>query len=159
MFNKWSQYCNSGTVNFDIASSSNLLLIQTQINENLNNSFTPSNAAIMTFDFMNGGTFWASYQIILSTDLNSSYLIVNYKMCNYDTTGWSFYSSPGVYFIENGQQKSIPISDPCRSSNVGLAGVWIFQIEKRTYTTTTVDPTTVSTTISTTVSTTTTTSI
>ena len=154
LFNLFTQYCMRGIILIDFASSNDLVLIKNQINEYLNNSFTPTNAMIITFDSMDPIQFKLSYQIILSSDSVSSFLIVLYKYCEYDTRNGFGLVTPGVYYIENGQQRVIQMSNPCISSNVGVAGMWIFQVGNKTFTTTTADSTTISTTETSTYSTT-----
>ena len=111
------------------ALSNDLILIKNQINQYLSNSFVPTNAFIITFQGLTTNSHpndFVKFQVILSTDMltGSSFVTINYCSCPFA----NFLTQGGFYFINNGTQNIIPLVNPCTSSNVGLNGLWIFEM-------------------------------
>ena len=127
LFNIWFNYCYYGYIYYQIATSSDLILIQDQLNQYGFNNFTPQNAFIVTFDGMeNDNGEYANFQVILSTDSYSSFVTICYDSCSSTP---SYLTTPGLYYMDlNGQQNIYQMIDPCTSSNVGLNSLWIFNV-------------------------------
>ena len=90
-------------------------------------SFVPTNAFIVTWDAVppyssSPANTFASFQLIISTDGSNSFLTINY--------GSLGQSADNGYKFQYGSYKSTTISssNPEYSSNVGVSGKWIFEM-------------------------------
>jgi hypothetical protein len=96
----------------------------------LNSNFVPTN--LFRIMYLNVPAYQqssliATFQIVLASDASKSYVLLKYSSC---LSGASLRATPGLYYVSlsSGQQMSNQISNPCTSSNVNLAGTWVFDV-------------------------------
>jgi hypothetical protein len=123
----------SGQIYYKRLDSNSLDFASAKIYLNLfNPEFEPQQIFMITYDnvlpYSSESASVTSFQIYLSTDTVKSFVAFKYKSC---PTDLKYYSSSGlnyigiygrlqVLIIENGQQ--------CIQSNVGQAGVWVYDV-------------------------------
>ena len=102
--------------------------IKSDINR-LNPSFNPTNLFRIKYDNVPASrqsSLIASFQIILATNVSSSYVLLKYTSC---LSGNTLTRTPGIYYtLSNGQTSSSSFSNPCSSSNVNLKGTWVYDV-------------------------------
>jgi hypothetical protein len=109
--------------------SSDFNSIKSDLNR-LNSNFVPTNLFRITYDNVPAYvqiSLIATFQIILASDATKSYVLLKYTSC---LSGAILNETPGLYYLSlsNGQQMSNLFSNPCTSSNVNLAGTWVFDV-------------------------------
>jgi hypothetical protein len=101
----------------------------------LNSNFVPTNMFRITFynvpDWRTR-SYIASFQIVLASDVSTSYVLLKYTSC---LTGVTLTSMQALYYrLSNGQQMSNQIStNPCTSSNVNRVGTWVFDVNSNMF--------------------------
>jgi hypothetical protein len=109
------------------AQSSAFNSIKSDLNR-LDASFVPTNLFRITYDnvpLYGYSSYIASFQIILASDSSKSYVLLKYTTCL--SSSFALRTLPGLYYLVNGQQTLVPISNSsCSASNVNLAGTWVF---------------------------------
>ena len=117
---------NGGIYYQNLNSQSNDFNLTKSYISKLNSSYEPTNMFRITYDNVRAygsSSSIATFQIILSSDAVKSYVVLKYTSC---LSNSSLLTTPGLYFLSNGQQVSSLISNPCYSSNVNLVGTWVF---------------------------------
>ena len=110
-------------------SSADLLIIQNEINTRLQTNFVAKNAFVVTYSSVQSffdRNDMANFQIILSTDSIKSYVTLNYGSCLKILTSTLITEIDYLNSILN--LVTLSIVNPCTSSNVNLAGKWIFNV-------------------------------
>ena len=109
------------------AQSSAFNSIKSDLNR-LDASFVPTNLFRITYDnvpLYGYSSTSVSFQVILAGDSSKSYVLFKYTTCL--SSGFALLTLPGLYYLVNGQQTLVPISNSsCSNSNVNLAGTWVF---------------------------------
>jgi hypothetical protein len=113
--------------------SSDFNSIKSDLNR-LDATFVPSNLFRITYDnvlLYGSSVNSVSFQIILASDSSKSYVLLKYTTCL--SSSFALRTLPGLYYLVNGQQTFIPISNSsCSASNVNLAGTWVFNVTSAT---------------------------
>ncbi len=114
-----------------ISQSSDFNSIKSDINR-LNSTFNPTNLFRITYDnvpaYMSSPRF-ASFQIILATNGFSSYVLLKYTSC---LAGAALRSIPGIYYtLRGGSSSSNLATNSCLTSNVNMAGTWVFDSSRK----------------------------
>ena len=113
--------------------SSDFNSIKSDLNR-LDATFVPSNLFRITYDnvlLYGSSVNSVSFQIILASSSSKSYVLLKYTTCL--SSSFALRTLPGLYYLVNGQQTFIPISNSsCSASNVNLAGTWVFNVTSAT---------------------------
>jgi hypothetical protein len=113
--------------------SSEFNSIKSDLNR-LDATFVPSNLFRITYDnvlLYGSSVNSVSFQIILASSSSKSYVLLKYTTCL--SSSFALRTLPGLYYLVNGQQTFIPISNSsCSASNVNLAGTWVFNVTSAT---------------------------
>ena len=113
--------------------SSDFNSIKSDLNR-LDATFVPSNLFRITYDnvlLYGSSVNSVSFQIILASSSSKSYVLLKYTTCL--ASSFALRTLPGLYYLVNGQQTFIPISNSsCSASNVNLAGTWVFNVTSAT---------------------------
>jgi len=100
----------------------------------LDASFVPTNLFRITYDnvlLYGSSVNSVSFQVILASDSSKSYVLFKYTTCL--ASSFTLRTTPGLYYLVNGQQTFIQISSSsCSNSNVNLAGTWVFNVTSPT---------------------------
>ena len=110
-------------------SSSDLITIQSEINQLLQTNFIAKNAFVVTYKSVqaySNRNDTANFQIILSTDSIRSYVTLNYGSC-FELS--NYFPLSEINCLDKGSNLAKQlIVNPCSSSNVNITGKWIFNI-------------------------------
>jgi hypothetical protein len=113
--------------------SSDFNSIKSDLNR-LDATFVPSNLFRITYDnvlLYGSSVNSVSFQIILASSSSKSYVLLKYTTCL--ASSFALRTLPGLYYLVNGQQTFIPISNSsCSASNVNLSGTWVFNVTSAT---------------------------
>jgi len=111
------------------AQSSDFNSLKSDLNR-LDASFLPTNLFRITYDNVPlylSSLYDVSFQVILASDSSKSYVLLKYTTCLVVSSSFTLRTIPGLYYLVNGQQTLVPISNSsCSNSNVNLAGTWVF---------------------------------
>jgi len=109
--------------------SSEFNSIKSDLNR-LDASFVPTNLFRITYDnvpLYSSSSYSVSFQVILASDSSKSYVLLKYTTCL--SSSFALRTTPGLYYLLNGQQTFIQVSDSsCSESNVNQAGKWVFDV-------------------------------
>jgi len=115
------------------AQSSAFNSIKSDLNR-LDASFVPTNLFRITYDnvpLYSSSSTSVSFQVILASDSSKSYVLFKYATCL--ASSFTLGTTPGLYYLLNGQQTLVPISSSsCSNSNVNLAGTWVLNVTSPT---------------------------
>ena len=93
-------------------------------------SFVPTNLFRITYDnvpLYSSSSYNVSFQVILASDSSKSYVLLKYTTCL--SSSVALLTLPGLYYLVNGQQTFVPISNSsCSNSNVNQNGTWVFDV-------------------------------
>jgi hypothetical protein len=107
--------------------SSDFNSIKSDLNR-LDASFVPTNLFRITYDnvpLFSSSSYSVSFLVILASDLSKSYVLLKCTTCL--SSSFALRTTPGLYYLLNGQQTFIQVSNsPCSESNVNQAGTWLF---------------------------------
>ncbi len=96
----------------------------------LDASFVPTNLFRITYDnvlLYGSSVNRVSFQVILASDSSKSFVLLKYTTCL--SSSFALRTIPGLYYLVNGQQTFIQISNSsCSNSNVNQAGTWVFNV-------------------------------
>ena len=101
----------------------------------LNADFVPTNIFMFTYlnvlayDISLPTSVNAFFQIILLTDSTRSFVVFRYTSC---LDGQTMVAASGLDYNYDGLLKEKTIVNPCTSSNVGVAGKWVFEVTNST---------------------------
>ena len=109
--------------------SSDFNSIKSDLNR-LDASFVPTNLFRITYDnvpLYSSSSYNVSFQVILASDSSKSYVLLKYTTCL--ASNFALLTLPGLYYLVNGQQTFVPISNSsCSNSNVNQNGTWVFDV-------------------------------
>ena len=121
----------SGQIYYQSVNSSSNFFAQSQTYVNLLNlTFIPTNVFMITYDRVlphsSNSTSLTSFQIFLTSNLFKSYVIFNFTSC---PTDLHVNALSGLnHFIGAIWLEGPSITNWCTASNVGLTGVWVFDV-------------------------------
>ena len=115
--------------------SSDFNAIKSDLNR-LNAQFVPTLLFRITYSNVpNYGSalYLASFQITLATNSIKSFVLVKFTSC-LNGASTSFTSTPGIYYQDANLNSLLTTmtTNPCTSSNVNLAGTWVFDVTQVT---------------------------
>ena len=108
-------------------SANDLTSIKSDISR-LNSSFVPTNGFQIAWNNVPSltGGLTATFLISLASDSSSDYVVLKYYNC---LNGATLRSTPSLNYQDlSGVSKTWQITNPCTSSNVNLAGTWVFLV-------------------------------